>query len=76
MAAIPLRRWRRAERFYRIEGTTASGSGLGLAIARELAEAIEAELELLTQPSRTIFALRVPLAAAAVERQEPVPALT
>jgi signal transduction histidine kinase len=64
------------ERFYRIEGTKASGSGLGLAIARELAEAMEGELELVTHPSRTIFALRLPLAAAVVERREPVPALS
>jgi signal transduction histidine kinase len=64
------------ERFYRIEGTHASGSGLGLAIARELAEAMDGELELVSRPARTVFALRLPLAVAAAERREPEPALS
>ena len=59
------------ERFYRIEGTHASGSGLGLAIARELAEAMEGELEVVSRPGRTVFALRLPLAVAALDRREP-----
>ena len=60
------------ERFYRIEGTHASGSGLGLAIARELAEAMDGELELVSRPGRTVFRLRLPLAVGALEPREAV----
>ena len=59
------------ERFYRIEGTHASGSGLGLAIARELAEAMDGDVELTSRPGRTVFALRLPLAVPAAEPREP-----
>jgi signal transduction histidine kinase len=58
------------ERFYRIEGTHASGSGLGLAIARELAEAMDGEVDVVSRPGRTAFALQLPLAVGAVERRE------
>jgi signal transduction histidine kinase len=64
------------ERFYRIEGTKASGSGLGLAIARELAEAMDGDLALVSHAYRTAFALRLPLAVVPAERREPVQALT
>jgi signal transduction histidine kinase len=52
------------ERFYRVEGRRASGSGLGLAIARELALAMGGALELESQPGRTVFRLRLPVAEA------------
>jgi two-component system OmpR family sensor kinase len=55
------------ERFYRVDGAHASGSGLGLAIARELAEAMHGTLELESRPRRTVFALRLPVAAAVPE---------
>jgi signal transduction histidine kinase len=55
------------ERFYRVEGTHASGSGLGLAVARELAEAMDGTLELDSRPGRTVFALRLPVAAGVPE---------
>jgi signal transduction histidine kinase len=58
------------ERFYRVEGTHASGSGLGLAVAGELAEAMDGTLELESRPGRTVFSLRLPLAAA-VQELEP-----
>ena len=52
------------DRFYRIDGRLSSGSGLGLAIARELARAMGGTLELESQPGRTIFRLRLPVATA------------
>jgi signal transduction histidine kinase len=55
------------ERFYRLEGRRASGSGLGLAIARELAQAMGGTLELESEPGRTVFRLRLPVATRAVE---------
>jgi signal transduction histidine kinase len=49
------------ERFYRGDtGGRASGSGLGLAIARELAEAMEGEIDLVSEPGRTVFTLSLP----------------
>jgi signal transduction histidine kinase len=56
------------DRFYRVEGSTASGSGLGLAIARELATVMGGSVELHVAPGRTIFALVLPVA-----RREPEP---
>jgi signal transduction histidine kinase len=50
------------ERFYRAEGRRSSGSGLGLAIARELAQAMDGSLELESDPGRTVFRLRLPVA--------------
>jgi signal transduction histidine kinase len=57
------------ERFYRVEGRRASGSGLGLAIASELARAMRGALEVESEPGRTVFRLRLPVAP-----REPVPA--
>lgn len=52
------------ERFYRGDGTgRASGSGLGLAIARELAEAMQGEISLNSEPGRTVFTLSLPAAS-------------
>lgn len=52
------------ERFYRGDGTgRASGSGLGLAIARELAEAMQGEIDLASEPGRTTFTLFLPAAS-------------
>jgi signal transduction histidine kinase len=52
------------ERFYRGDGTgRASGSGLGLAIARELAEAMQGEISLTSQPGKTVFTLSLPAAS-------------
>jgi signal transduction histidine kinase len=52
------------ERFYRGDtGGRASGSGLGLAIARELAEAMQGEIDLASQPGRTVFTLSLPAAS-------------
>jgi signal transduction histidine kinase len=49
------------ERFYRGEASErASGSGLGLAIARELAEAMQGEIDLVSEPGRTVFTLSLP----------------
>jgi signal transduction histidine kinase len=50
------------DRFYRAEGGVASGSGLGLAIARELAEMMNGEVVLDSEPGRTV--VRVVLGAA------------
>ena len=50
------------DRFYRAEGGVASGSGLGLAIARELVSMMDGDVELESQPGRTI--VRVALGAA------------
>jgi two-component system OmpR family sensor kinase len=53
------------ERFYRGDtGGRASGSGLGLAIARELAEAMQGEIDLSSEPGRTVFTLSLPAASA------------
>ena len=53
------------ERFYRGDsGGRASGSGLGLAIARELAEAMHGEIELSSEPGRTIFTFSLPAQSA------------
>ena len=53
------------ERFYRGDtGGRASGSGLGLAIARELADAMHGEIELASEPGRTVFTFWLPAASA------------
>jgi signal transduction histidine kinase len=53
------------ERFYRGDtGGRASGSGLGLAIARELAEAMQGEIDLSSEPGRTVFTLSLPAQSA------------
>ena len=53
------------ERFYRGDtGGRASGSGLGLAIARELAEAMHGEIDLSSEPGRTVFRLSLPAQSA------------
>jgi signal transduction histidine kinase len=53
------------ERFYRGDtGGRASGSGLGLAIARELAEAMHGEIELSSEPGRTVFTFSLPAQSA------------
>jgi signal transduction histidine kinase len=52
------------ERFYRgDQSERASGSGLGLAIARELAEAMQGEIDLVSKPGQTIFTLSLPAAS-------------
>ena len=52
------------ERFYRGDsGGRARGSGLGLAIARELAEAMQGEIDLVSEPGRTVFTLSLPAAS-------------
>ena len=52
------------ERFYRGDtGGRARGSGLGLAIASELAEAMQGEINLVSQPGRTVFTLSLPAAS-------------
>jgi two-component system OmpR family sensor kinase len=52
------------ERFYRGDtGGRAAGSGLGLAIARELAEAMQGDIELASKPGRTVFTLSLPAAS-------------
>ncbi len=52
------------ERFSRGDtGGRASGSGLGLAIARELAEAMQGDIELASKPGRTVFTLSLPAAS-------------
>ena len=52
------------ERFYRGDtGGRASGSGLGLAIASELAEAMQGEIDLVSEPGRTVFTLSLPAAS-------------
>ena len=52
------------ERFYRGDtGGRARGSGLGLAIASELAEAMQGEIDLVSQPGRTVFTLSLPAAS-------------
>jgi signal transduction histidine kinase len=54
------------DRFYRVDGARASGSGLGLAIARELAEAMDGTLELVSTEEGATFVLVLP--PAPVER--------
>jgi two-component system OmpR family sensor kinase len=49
------------ERFH--SGNAAQGSGLGLAIARELAERMQGSLDVASQPGKTAFTLRLPLAS-------------
>jgi two-component system OmpR family sensor kinase len=52
------------ERFYRGDtGGRAAGSGLGLAIAKELAEAMQGDIELASEPGRTVFTLSLPAAS-------------
>jgi signal transduction histidine kinase len=52
------------ERFYRGDRAgRASGSGLGLAIARELAEAMQGDIALSSEPGRTVFTLSLPTAS-------------
>jgi signal transduction histidine kinase len=60
------------ERFYRVEGRRSSGSGLGLAIAQELAQAMDGSLELESEPGRTVFRLRLPVAMVETE-DRPLP---
>ena len=60
------------ERFYRVEGRRSSGSGLGLAIARELAQAMDGTLVLESEPGRTVFRLRLPVAEQALPSEERV----
>ena len=60
------------ERFYRVEGRRSSGSGLGLAIAQELAQAMDGSLELQSEPGRTVFRLRLPVAVVETE-DRPLP---
>jgi signal transduction histidine kinase len=48
------------QRFYRVEGGTASGSGLGLAIARELAEHMGGTVAIESRPGRTVCTLDLP----------------
>ena len=55
------------DRFYRVEGGSASGSGLGLAIAHELAGRMGGTLRAVSRPGRTVFTLTLPAAAAPVE---------
>jgi signal transduction histidine kinase len=66
------------ERFYRGDGSRASGSGLGLSIALELAHVMGGNLELESDPGRTVFRLTLPspdlLADAGATRLEPVEA--
>ena len=53
------------ERFYRGDtGGRASGSGLGLAIAKELAEAMHGEIDLSSEPGRTVFTFSLPAQSA------------
>jgi signal transduction histidine kinase len=60
------------ERFFRLDGTRASGSGLGLAIARQLANLMDGAVTLDSVPGRTVFALRLPLAADIQRAQDAV----
>jgi signal transduction histidine kinase len=56
------------ERFYRGDGAgRASGSGLGLAIARELAEAMQGEIALTSEPGRNVFTLSLPASSPPAE---------
>jgi signal transduction histidine kinase len=48
------------ERFFRLQGTVAAGSGLGLAIAREVAELMDARIELESTAGSTKFTIVVP----------------
>jgi two-component system OmpR family sensor kinase len=69
----PEERERVFERFARLGGAVASGSGLGLAIARELAALMHGSIELESAPGRTVFALRLPVAAGEPFSRENVP---
>ena len=48
------------ERFYRVDGTSASGSGLGLAIAWELTELMGGSIELASRAGLTVFTVLLP----------------
>jgi signal transduction histidine kinase len=56
------------ERFYRGDSTKASGSGLGLAIAKQLAELMGGQIELASEPGRTVFSLVLPAEQSVTER--------
>ncbi len=56
------------QRFYRAAGGKASGSGLGLAIASELASRMDAAIEVMSVPGRTVFTLKLPL-----DPEQPLP---
>ncbi|HEY6836164.1 MAG TPA: ATP-binding protein, partial [Gaiellaceae bacterium] len=70
----PAQRDQLFERFYRLDGTRASGSGLGLAIAKELAELMNGQITVDSEPGRTVFALVLPLVKRkSRRRREPEP---
>ena len=61
------------QRFYRVEGSTATGSGLGLAIARELAGVMGGSVELRSMPRRTVFTLVLPAASSDLAVEDATP---